>query len=83
MSLTNSTVNTGSFQVNNLPYGKYRFDFVTKDNQGNTATGSYTYFVDAIEWTISADTFNIGDITPTTNKFGTGELIVTIKTVGA
>ncbi len=71
MTRTSSSVNTGSFQVSNLPFGKYRFDFATRDNQGNTATGSYTYFVDAIEWTVNADIFNIGDINPNTNKFGT------------
>jgi hypothetical protein len=48
--------------VTGLPFGKYRFDLSISDTSGNITTQSYTYFVDAIEWTISADTYNIGNI---------------------
>lgn len=69
--------------ISNLPYGRYRFDLSITDLAGNTATRSFTYFVDAIEWTISADTYNIGNITQNIATFGTGELTITIRTVGA
>lgn len=65
MTRTGVTVNTGSFLVQNLPYGKYRFDFTIKDNASPTAnvtTRSLTYFVDQVEWNISSDTYDIGDI---------------------
>ncbi len=67
----------------NLPYGRYRFDLQITDTVGNIATRSFTYFVDAIDWTISADTYNIGNITQDIATFGTGELVVTVRTVGA
>ena len=48
--------------IANLPFGRYRFDMSITDNAGNSTTQSFTYFVDRIEWTISADTYNIGNI---------------------
>jgi hypothetical protein len=58
-------------------------DLSIADTAGNIATRSFTYFVDAIDWTISADTYNIGNITQNIATFGTGELVVTVRTVGA
>lgn len=41
-----------------------------------------TYYIDDIEWSISADTYDIDTIATNTTVFGTGEMIVTVKTVG-
>ena len=75
------STSTGFLAITNLPYGKYRFDISVSDNVGNITMQSYTYFVDAIEWTIDSDIYNIGDIINNITKFGTGELVITVRTV--
>ena len=75
--------NTGNININNLPFGKYRFDIIVADTAGNTLTQSYTYFVDALEWTIDTPVYAIWSARYGQDTFGTGELIVNIKTVGA
>ncbi|MDD2693762.1 MAG: hypothetical protein PHY14_02420 [Candidatus Gracilibacteria bacterium] len=77
------TTHTGTFQIQNLPFGKYRFDLTVKDNNGNTSNQSVTLFVDAVEWTISAPTYDIGGQQTDITGFGSGELLITVKTVGA
>lgn len=83
MSVSGATTSTGYINISGLPFGKYRFDISISDSAENKATKSYTYFVDGVEWTISSDTYNIGNISQNITTFGTGELIITIKTVGA
>lgn len=83
LTLSSATTATGVFQVNNLPYGRYRFDFLLSDVLGNTRTVSYTYYVDEIEWTLSAPISPLGTIPYGTNTFGTGEVVLTVRTVGA
>lgn len=83
MSITSNSAASTTMDVTGLPFGRYRFDMSISDALGNTTTQSYTYFIDAIEWTVSADTYNIGDMVPLNNSFGTGELLITIRTVGA
>ena len=83
MSLSGVTSSTGNLRINSLPYGKYRFDISIADTSGNTRTASYTYFVDDIEWTIQSPSFDIGPTQNSIQKIGTGELLVTIRTVGA
>ena len=39
--------------------------------------------MDAIEWSVSSDQYNIGSIPANTQVFGTGTMTVTVKTVGA
>lgn len=83
-SIIGSSTTTGAlFQVTGLPTGKYRFDISIADNIGNIRTQSYTYFIDAIEWNVSSDQYNIGNMPTNTPIFGAGEMIVTVKTVGA
>lgn len=77
------TSSTGNLQVNNLPFGKYRFDISVTDIAGNTTAQSFTYFVDQIEWTVSSPIFDIGSVESSILGWGTGELIVTVKTIGA
>ncbi len=63
MSVSGSpTSSTGNLQITNLPFGKYRFDISISDTAGNTTTQSFTYFVDKIEWTVSAPLFSIGNV---------------------
>jgi hypothetical protein len=70
MSITGATsTTTGTLLVNNLPFGKYRVDVSISDNAGNTQTQSYTYFVDAVEWSVSGDTYDIGTAVPNTSVF--------------
>ncbi len=83
MTPTTITSSTGAFQITNLPYGKYRFDMIVADTNGNTLTQSTTLFVDAIEWIISGPLYDIGDSQTNILTFGTGELLITVKTVGA
>ncbi len=78
-----ATTSTGNLNVAGLPFGKYRFDVSVADSVGNTVTQSYIYYVDDIEWSISADTYDMGTLLSNIQTFGTGEMIVTIKTVGA
>jgi len=81
LAIANSS--SATINIANLPHGRYRIDLSISDNAGNITTQSYTYFVDAIEWTISTDVYNIWDIVWNTTVFWTGELMVTIRTVWA
>ncbi len=56
------TTTTGSLSIANLPYGKYRFDIAIADAANNIGSGSYTYFIDRIDWTIDSDVYNIGNL---------------------
>lgn len=76
------TSTTGALSISGLPFGKYRFDISISDNAGNIQLKSYTYFVDAIEWIVSSDNYDIGSIPANTQVFGTGTMTVTVKTVG-
>lgn len=82
MSISSVTTSTGNLNIANLPFGKYRFDFSVSDNDGNITTQSITYFIDALEWNISSDQYDIGTVVPNTEMFGTGTMTVTVKTVG-
>ena len=83
LSITSSSTSTGVFQLTGLPFGKYRFDFSIADTIGNTVTQSYTYYVDGLIWTISAASYDIGPAQTSIQTFGTGELLLTVQTVGA
>ena len=83
LSVTSATTSTGVFALTSLPFGRYRFDISVADAVGNIATQSSTIYIDAIEWTLSAPTYAIGNAPLSTDTFGSGELILTVKTVGA
>jgi hypothetical protein len=83
MSVSSATTSTGVFQTTGLPSGKYRYDISIADSAGNIATQSYTYSIDGISWSVSSDQYDIGTLTPGVQGFGTGEMIVTVQTVGA
>lgn len=78
-----ATTSTGQLTIAGLPFGKYRFDISVSDNAGNTQMQSVTYYIDGIDWSISSDTYDIGTVIGNTQSFGTGEMIVTVRTVGA
>jgi hypothetical protein len=83
LSVTSASTSTWVFALSGLPFGKYRFDLSIADSIGNTRTQSYTYYIDAIEWTVSAPTYAIGNAPLGSSTIGTWELILTVKTVGA
>jgi hypothetical protein len=84
MSLTGApTTATGVLAVANLPFGKYRFDYSIADNDGNITTQSSIYFIDALEWSISSDQYDIGTVIPNIETFGSGDMVVTVKTIWA
>ena len=70
LSVTSASTSTGILQLTNLPFGKYRFDILISDTAGNTLTQSYTYFVDAVIWTVSAPLYPIGAAPLGSNTFG-------------
>ena len=78
-----ATSSTGNLTIAGLPFGKYRFDISVADTAGNTQTQSVVYYIDAIDWSISSDTYDIGTLSPGPQIFGTGEMTVTVRTVGA
>ena len=67
----------------NLPFGKYRLDTQISDNAGNTTAIQTIFYVDQLEWSISHDVHDIGDIRANTLKNAPGELVITVKTIGA
>lgn len=77
------TSTTGSWNLANIPYGKYRFDRVVTDLEGNTATYPSLLYIDAVTWTISTPTYDIGGAPQDITTFGSGEMIVTIQTIGS
>jgi hypothetical protein len=78
-----ATTSTGRLTVSGLPFGRYRFDISVADTMGNLQTQSVIYYIDAIDWSISSDTYDIGTLSPGPQIFGTGEMVVTVRTVGA
>lgn len=78
-----ATTSTGQLTIVGLPFGKYRFDISIADTLGNTTTQSNTYYIDGLSWNISSDEYDIGTLSPGPQIFGTGEMIVTVQTVGA
>ncbi len=78
-----ATTSTGRLTISGLPFGKYRFDISVADTIGNMQTQSIVYYIDAIDWSISSDTYDIGILSPGPQIFGTGEMIITVRTVGA
>lgn len=70
LSISSASTSTGILQLTGLPFGRYRFDISIADSVGNIAIQSSTIFVDAIEWTLSAPTYAIGNAPLSTTTFG-------------
>lgn len=64
-----TTTSTGNLNITNLPFGKYRFDISISDNDGNITTQSVIYYIDALEWSVSSDQYDIGTVVPNTEVF--------------
>jgi hypothetical protein len=77
------TATGAKYVVKNLPYGKYRATFSINDNTGNRTIVERIFYVDALEWNISSSILDIGQITPWIPQTSSGDLLITIKTVGA
>lgn len=74
---------TGSFSITTLPSGKYRFDRIVRDTMGNLQISPSTLYIDGVEWMISSPLYDIGGSQTDVSGFGSGELIITVRTVGA
>ncbi len=83
VTLGGVTGSTGTVNVTGLPFGKYRFDTHIADIAGNISVQSSTLFVDEVSLVISTPEYTIDDAPYGHDTFGSGELIVTVKTVGA
>ena len=68
--------------VSGLPLGRYRLDLAISDNAGNVTPLQTVFYVDRLEWNISADVHDIGDIRANTLKNAPDEFIITVKTIG-
>ena len=77
------TTGTGVHSLAGIPYGKYRFRTYVSDLAGNTSSIERIFYVDAIEWNISSDSYDIGILPTDTEVFGTGTMTITVKTIGA
>ena len=68
-----------------MPYGKYRFRISVADIVGNTsATTEKIFFIDAIEWSVSQPSVDIGDIMGGIQKNSNpDEFVITVQTIGA
>ena len=84
-SLSSSGINASAsnFLTNTLAYGNYRASFSINDAAGNTTQQISNFYVDAPTMTISTGSSAIGKLTTNTITFGTGEITITIHTIGA
>lgn len=74
---------TGVFQLQNIPYGKYRFDQYVSDVEGNVRIEPIVLYIDQIEWNVSQAGYDIGSLNPGVTGFGSGDIVITVKTIGA
>ncbi len=84
LSLDSITSTGAVYQITGLPYGKYRSWFWIQDNSGNSSFIQHEFYVDEVEFIISHSEIDIGSISSAGEvQTSSGELTVTIKTVGA
>lgn len=75
--------NTGStYPVSWLSFGKYKIDFIIKDNQWNSTSSSTIFYVDQPEFSVSTGTIDVGNLDPMNDVFSPS-VTLTVKTVGA
>lgn len=84
VSLDDITSTGATYEVTGLPYGKYRVTFEIADNAANSSTQLHILYVDQIEFTVSTGSVDIWSIaSPSTVYTSSGDLTVTVKTLGA
>ncbi|MCP4523238.1 MAG: cadherin repeat domain-containing protein, partial [Candidatus Gracilibacteria bacterium] len=77
------TNNQASYSMNNLDFGKYRYDFSISDTNGNTSTVSREFYIDIPQISVSTGSLDIGDISAGGLQFSNNEIQITVETVGA
>lgn len=84
LSLDTITTAWASYNVTNLPYGRYRSAFAITDNAGNSDIITHEFYVDEIEFTISDPEIDVGNIsTWAIVNTSSWTLTVTVRTVWA
>ncbi|MDD3303194.1 MAG: cadherin repeat domain-containing protein, partial [Candidatus Gracilibacteria bacterium] len=78
------TTTQATYPTNNLSYGKYYYNFQISDNMANTSSTGVTFYIDEPEIILNTGSLDLGNLSYHDGlKFSSGELIVTIKTLGA
>lgn len=83
--MSGATTTIATHTLTGVPYGKYRFRISVADIVGNvSAVSERTFFIDQLNWTVSQDTVDIGDLIPGIQRNSApSEFTITIQTVGA
>ena len=77
------TTTTATYPTNSLDFGKYRYDFIISDNDGNTSTSSWAvFYIDEPEFIIGSSSIDIGNVNSFWNNFS-DSITITVKTIGA
>lgn len=71
------------YPVENLPYGKYKAVVSVADRAGNILNQEIVFYVDKFEVTLNQTSFDIGTLDALAPKYGSWEVVVTIKTLWA
>ena len=82
ISWSNITTTWASYTMNNLSYGKYRFNFSISDLLGNSSSTGAIYYIDSPSFEISTGEIFIGDLISGNITYST-DVIITIKSVGS
>ena len=77
------TTTTATYPTNSLDFGKYRYDFIISDNDGNTSTSSWAvFYIDEPEFIVGSGSIDIGNVDSFSNNFS-DTVTITVRTVGA
>ena len=82
-TLLERTVTGATFQLINLPYGKYEVIMYVSDIVGNIALRKVTFYIDEIEFIVSSGSIYIDTTDTDTTILSDEELYITVKTVWA
>lgn len=79
-----SITETGAvFTATNLSFWKYRLDTEVSDQIWNIKKIQTLFYIDTLEWNISTDVHDIGDVSPNVEKNASSDITITVKTIGA
>lgn len=74
------------YAFSGVPFGKYRYTLNISDVWGNQSSYETTFYIDSIEWEISTDIVDMGNIVPgvqqnSSGATSSGEILITVRTV--
>ncbi|MDD3793628.1 MAG: hypothetical protein PHI37_02365 [Candidatus Gracilibacteria bacterium] len=80
-SMVSGLINTSqaNYSTNNLAYGKYKYIFRIHDNYGNFSIVERIFYIDQPNMNLNTSNY----ISSIGTNYGSGELILTVNTVGA